>query len=543
MLLFKLPLFQIAADGEADRTNTDAVRSENRVTQMKKWMGFSGMAVTCAAILLVLFIPAANAQLANRGAGSKDLAVPAGSEFSEAPAKNSDPCAPGSSAIGAEPCAEKNSPRVSPSEERAEAQSQTWNWHVQSTITGDGYSSFSAKYTGPNSLPTAAQARETVSLDFFGGRRLWRGAEFHADLLTWQGFGLHDTLGIENFPDGEAYKAGTRAPHSAIARFFIRQTIGFGGEKEAVPSDQLTLAGEQPVTRLTFTVGRYSVKDIFDANAYANDPRTQFMSWSLVANAIWDYPADALGYTTGVSAEFQRPKWALRYGFFQLPSQRNGFTAESLYLTWPGEDSAGDGRFFHNWGMVAESERRYSIGGHPGVVRPLAFVNEGEFGSYKGALSVPGANISQTAANRHSYGFGLNAEQEITKNIGVFSRAGWNDGHNEAWLYTDINHSGSLGVSVKGDAWRRSGDTAGLAAVMSGISEINQQYLKAGGMGILDGDGNLNYGREFAMETYYDHVFPKQIHVTMDYQYVANPSFNRDRGPVSVFGTRIHWEF
>ncbi len=425
----------------------------------------------------------------------------------------------------------------------AKVQEQTRNWHMQSTIIGQGYPSLSAKYSGANSLPTAGQARETMSLDFFGGYRLWRGAEFHADLLTWQGFGLDGTLGIDDFTNGEAYKIGVRYPHSAIARFFIRQTIGLGSEKEAVASDQLTLAGEQPVSRLTFTIGRYNAKDIFDNNTYAGDPRKQFMNWALVANAAWDYPADALGYTTGISTELERPKWALRYGFFQLVNQRNGFTAEDQFLMWPGDSTAGDGRFFHDWGMVAEGERRYSIGGHPGVVRPLSYLNQGEFGSYKAALSVPGADISKTAANRHSYGLGLNAEQEITKNIGVFSRVGWNDGQNEAWLYTDIDHSGSLGASVKGDAWRRSGDAAGLAAVLSGISKVNQQYLMAGGTGILDGDGNLNYGKEFALETYYDHAFPRQIHWSLDYQFVAHPAFNRDRGPVSVFSTRFHWEF
>ena len=160
----------------------------------------------------------------------------------------------------------------------------------------------------------------------------------------------------------------------------------------------------------------------------------------------------------------------------------------------------------------------------------------------KQTLSVPGADISKTYANRHSFGFGLNAEQQITKNIGVFSRVGWNDGHNEAWMFADVNHSGSLGVSVKGEAWRLPGDTAGLGFVISGISQANQRYLKAGGLGILDGDGNLDYGREYAMEAYYDHTF-KQTHVALDYQFVANPAFNQARGPVSIFGTRIHWEF
>jgi high affinity Mn2+ porin len=196
--------------------------------------------------------------------------------------------------------------------EPTEVQWQSQNWHMQSTIIGQGYPSLNAKYSGANSLPTAGQARETVSLDFYAGHRLWHGAEFHADLLTWQGFGLHGTLGVDDFTNGEAYKVGTRPPHVDIARFFIRQTIKLGGEKETVPSDQLTLAGNQDTERLTFTVGRYSVKDIFDINTYANDPRKQFMNWAFVANNAWDYPADSLGYTTGVSAELERPKWALR---------------------------------------------------------------------------------------------------------------------------------------------------------------------------------------------------------------------------------------
>lgn len=429
------------------------------------------------------------------------------------------------------------------SAEPAAAEGQRWNWHMQSTVIGQGYPLFSAIYSAANSLPAQGQARETVSADFYGGYRLWNGAEFHIDVLSWQGFGLHGTLGVDDFTNGEAYKVGTRYPHLDIARFFIRQSFGLGGENEAVSSDQLTLSGNQEDARLTLTAGRFSVKDIFDSNAYANDPRTQFINWALVGSITWDYPADSLGYTTGVAAELDQSKWSLRYGFFQLPNQRNGFTAEAQYLMWPSDSSAGDFRFFHDWGMVAEGERRYRIGAHPGVVRPLVFLNRGEFGSYKSALSVPGADISQTYANRHTFGFGLNAEQEITKSIGVFSRVGWNDGHNEAWMYSDVNHSGSLGISVKGERWHRSDDTFGLGGVLSGISRVNQQYLKAGGFGILDGDGNLDYGREFVWEAYYNHAFSKQFHAALDYQFVANPAFNRARGPVSVFGTRIHWEF
>jgi high affinity Mn2+ porin len=337
---------------------------------------------------------------------------------------------------------------------------------------------------------------------------------------------------------------GTSAPHLNIARLFIRQTIGLDGQgQNLVADDQLTLAGKTDVSRLTFTIGRFSAKDIFDNNAYANDPRKQFMNWALVANIAWDYPADSLGYTTGAAVELNQPNWTLRYGFFQIPRLKNGFTAESQFLMAPGDSAAGDGPFFRSWAMAAEYERRYSVNAHPGAVRFLSYVNQGRIGSYQAALTISGADISQTRAYRHEYGFGLNVEQEITKSIGVFSRVGWNDGHNEAWMFTDTNYSASLGVSIKGTRWHRPGDTVGVAGVMSGISRANQNFLAAGGTGILDGDGALSYGWEKVLEVYYDCKIWKSIHGAVDYQFISDPAFNRVRGPVSVFAARMHWEF
>ncbi len=428
--------------------------------------------------------------------------------------------------------------------EPADGRGQNWNWHVQNTEIVQGYPAFPASYSGPNSLPSGGQVRETVSADLYVGVRLWTGAEAHFDGLMWQGFGLHDTSGIDAFPSGEAFKAGTAFPRLNIARLFIRQTIGLDGEeREKVPDDQLTLAGTQDVSRVTFTLGRFSAKDIFDNNAYANDPRTQFMNWALMANAAWDYPADALGYTTGLTIELNQPNWALRYGFFQMPRLKNAWTTEDGFLIWPGYSGTGDGEFFHFWGMAGEFERRYSINAHPGAVRFLAYLNHARMGSYQAALSVPGVDISRTREYRYKYGFGLNWEQEIVKDIGVFSRLGWNDGHNEAWMFTDINYSGSAGVSLKGEAWHRPGDTFGLAGVMSGISRATQEFLAAGGTdNILDGDGALNYGWEKILETYYDCKIWKGVHVALDYQFVSDPAFNRARGPVSVFATRLHMD-
>jgi len=412
----------------------------------------------------------------------------------------------------------------------AKGEEQNWNWHVQNTDVVQGDPGFPAKYSGPNSLNSQGEIRETVSLDLFVGARLWHGAEAHVDGLMWQGFGLSKTFGVEGFPNGEAFKVGTQVPNVNIARLFIRQTIGFGGETETIEDDQLRLAGKQDVSRLTLTLGRMSAKDIFDNNAYANDPRTEFMNWAFMANEAWDYPADPLGYMTGFAAELNQPKWAVRYGFFQMPRVANG--------------GALDPHFLEAWGMVTELERRWIVGRHPGAVRLLGYLNQANMGSYQAALDSPTrpADIEATRAYRYKYGFGLNLEQELAKNVGVFSRLGWSEGENEAWIFTDADRTATAGLSIKGESWHRSKDTFGLAGVINAISRVHQNFFGAGGTGILAGDGALSYGWEEVLETYYDFQIWKSVHGAVDYQFVQNPAFNRDRGPVSVFGARLHWE-
>jgi high affinity Mn2+ porin len=426
-----------------------------------------------------------------------------------------------------------------------ETADQKWNWHVQNTDIVQGYPGFSSKYSGPNSLPSGGETRETVSFDLMAGARLWSGAEAHVDGLMFQGFGVADARGVDGFPNGEAFRLGTGVPNGTISRLFIRQTFGFGGEQETVEDSSMTLAGKQDVSRLTLTVGRMSAKDIFDNNTYANDPRTQFMNWSLMANEAWDYPADALGYTTGFAAELNQQDWALRYGFFQVPRVSNGLTAEDQYLKWPYDSAAQDGPFLRSWGMVTELEHRHTFMGHHGAVRLLAYVNRAHMGNYQEAVdsSTRPADIVATRDFRTKYGFGLNTEQEIVKNVGVFSRLGWSEGKNEGWVFSDVDYTATGGLSVKGESWNRPEDTFAVAGAFNGLSKSHQNFFKAGGAGILAGDGNLNYAWEKILETYYDVKIWKTLHATIDYQFIADPAFNRNRGPVSVFGGRVHWEF
>jgi high affinity Mn2+ porin len=408
---------------------------------------------------------------------------------------------------------------------------QTWNFHAQNTDIVNFHPGYHAAYTGPNSLTPNNEVRETVSADVLFGYRLWRGAEAHVDALTWQGFGFSDTHGIEGFPNGEGSRVGTKTPNETISRLFIRQTINLGGEQETVADGALQLAGQRDVSRLTFTVGKMSAKDIFDLNAYSADPRTQFMNWTIMANAAWDFPGDALGYISGATVELNEPHWTARYGFFQMPRVSNGIATDPAYV--------------RAWGMVTELEHRHTWRNHSGAVRVLAFLNRAHMGSFQQALDNPvrPADIEATRAYRYKYGFGLNLEQELATDIGVFSRLGWNDGKTESWTFDDVDHTISAGLSIKGTRWQRTNDTIAIAGAINGATRVHRDFFAAGGTGILAGDGRLNYGLEKLIETYYSANIWKTLYGTIDYQFVTNPAFNRDRGPVHVFSARIHWEY
>ncbi len=406
-----------------------------------------------------------------------------------------------------------------------------WSLHLQTTGIAQAHPAFSAAYSGPNSFDARGEVKETLSFDVYAGARLWHGAEAHVDGLGWQGFGLSNALGVDGFPNGEAFRLGTHRPDAIVARAFIRQTINFGPEEETVEDDALNLAAKRAVSRLTLTLGKISVKDIFDNNSYANDPRTQFMNWGLMANEAWDYPADSLGFETGFVADMNQPDWAVRFGLMQMPRISNGMPVDPHLLK--------------AWGMVTEFERRYKIGGRPGVARFLVYRNRADLGSYQAAVDSPDrpADVTATRAYRHKSGVGLNVEQEIADGIGLFSRLGWSDGRNEAWCFSDVDRSASVGMSVKGGRWQRADDTVGIAGLVNAISRVHQAYLAAGGTGILAGDGALNYGAERILEAYHDAQLVKGLNAALDYQFISNPAFNRDRGPVSVFGIRIHWEY
>jgi high affinity Mn2+ porin len=413
-------------------------------------------------------------------------------------------------------------------------ESTDWNVHAQTTFLPQAYPSFRSPYAGVNSLPGNSQLQATWTTTAFLGFRLWDGGEFYFDPELAQGFGLNGTLGIAGFPNGEAQKAGAAYPRIRPQRYYFKQTLGLGGEQEDVTDGPNQLAGKRDIDRVTLVVGRFAVGDFFDNNTYAHDPRADFMNWAMWGSAAYDFPADLPGYTNGAMVELNRKDWAIRGALLQVPSQPN-----SDLLTFKGE------------GTVVEFEERHSIFDQPGKLRLGAFANQGVTGNYNQALAIeatnPALDINDVMASiRHvnpKYGFYANLEQQVVSDVGVFARASWNNGQSEILSFTDIDRSLSGGVSIKGSRWGRENDTIGIGGAINGLSAAHRDFLAAGGTGLLIGDGQLNYRPEQIVEAYYAYQVGKGVTLTADYQFIANPAYNADRGPVSIFSGRLHGEF
>jgi high affinity Mn2+ porin len=410
-------------------------------------------------------------------------------------------------------------------------ESNRWEIHGQTTYLPQGYPGFRALYSGPNSLTPAPQAQATWSNSLFLNVRLWEGGEVYYNPELLQGFGLNDTVGVAGFPNGEAQKSNFPYPHYNTSRLFLRQTFGFGGEQEELASGPGQLANKVDVSRLTVQAGKFAVTDIFDGNAYAKDTRKDFMNWSMWAPGAFDYSADKVGLTYGATAEFNQKQWALRAGYFLMVGTSN---ANSF-----------DTRVLERGSYVLELETRYSLFSQPGKLRTIAWLNSAFSGSYRETLDNPALNldIAQTREGRIKYGYVFNLEQALTDDIGLFGRWSWNDGKTEIMAFTDIDASLATGLSIKGARWGRPDDVIGIGGAINALSKDHRDFIAAGGLGVLIGDGALNYRRERIFETYYAYALNKQITLTADYQFITNPAYNADRGPVSVFSGRLHGEF
>jgi high affinity Mn2+ porin len=404
--------------------------------------------------------------------------------------------------------------------------------HGQTTFLEDYAPPFRSPYVGTNSL-TPNQGRETWDVTLGLGVKLWQGAEFWFDPEMDQGFGLSATEGVAGFPAGTAFKVGSSVPYARLQKTFVRQTIDLGGEVQKVDAGFNQFSGSQTADRLVITLGKFAATDVFDINKYANNPRRDFMNWALINSGTFDYAADAWGYSYGAAVEWYRGDWTLRGGWFDLSIVPNSQELDPSF-----------GQF--QW--FAEIERRYELWGHAGKIAVTGFLSRGRMGSFQDAINL--AQATGTSANTAAVrkyqsrgGVSMNVEQEVTSDFGVFMRAGWADGSIEPYEYSDIDRTVAAGLSLKGKQWGRPDDTFGVAGIVNDISKVHQQFLNAGGLGILVGDGMLPHpGPEQIVETYY--AFPLFAStVTLDYQFIVNPAYNRDRGPVSAISARVHAEF
>ncbi len=417
-----------------------------------------------------------------------------------------------------------------------------WTSHFQFTAIGQGHAGFHTKYSGNNSLADSAEVGAvTTTATLFWGRALWKGAAIYVNPELSGGRGLSSALGVAGALNGESYRVGNSAPAVFIARAFLRQHIPLGNTSyEYAPDDVNQVAEKIPVNRLTITAGKFAAGDFYDDNAYSHDPRTQFLNWSLMGTGAWDYPANTRGYTMGLVIEWIQSNWALRFSSVAVPRIANAPKMEYNITRAHSE--------------TLELERKLHINERHGTLHLLVSNSYTKAPTYKDGLNALATNnnfildvISGKAEGKtyggKKFGMGYSYDQEISNDLGIFSRASWNDGKHVTWAFTEIDESFSLGLSLQGKRWKRAEDIAGLATVLNGISSGHREFLRSGGYGFIIGDGALNYSHEFIIETYYNCHLSKYVWISADYEFVKNPGYNKDRGPVHVFGLRAHVEF
>ena len=417
----------------------------------------------------------------------------------------------------------------------AETTQENWSAKFQSTYVWQENEAFHSPYSSVNSLSSDEHKSYSFTATAAFGVRLWQGSELYLNPEVSQGVAFSDLTGLGGFTNGELARTSGAKPILYRARFFLRQTWGLGGGSEEVESGANQLAGNIDKNRVVMTLGNVSVLDVFDNNIYSHDPRTQFLNWSIMTHGAYDYAADARGYSWGAALEYDVDNWVVRAGRFIQPKEPN-----LLKL---------DPNIFEHYGDQIEIEHTHEIDGKPGKLRLLVFHNHTKMSRYQdalnlGVLTATTPDLNQVRfGNQDKVGIGLNLEQEINSDIGLFGRAMWADGKTETYAFTEIDHSLSGGVLIKGNSWKRANDTLGLAFAMNGLSSAHRQYLAVGGIGFFLGDGHLNYESEDILEAFYNLKVAKYAWLTLDLQHIQNPAYNADRGPVNFAGLRWHTEF
>jgi hypothetical protein len=410
----------------------------------------------------------------------------------------------------------------------------TWWWlSGQMNFIDQENGSFPSPYSGPHSFLATPENALSRVLTLYTGARLPQGWQVILDIESAGGQGLSEAFGLAGFTNLDVVRNPTLGSAPYLARLMVGKVFALSTEYVVVTPTPLALAPRLPARRLEIWGGKMSVVDFFDVNAVGSDSHLQFTNWTVDNNGAYDYAADTRGYTYGLLVQYVSPRWALRGAVALMPKSANGTTLD--------------------WNVARARGQNLELELHPTanlVLRILGYVNRADMGLYTDAidafLSGQTATPDIVAAQRQGRikpGLGGNVEYDITPNLRLFGRTGWNGGNTESFAYTEVNNTAVGGGDVKGTRWQRPNDRGGLAFVSNGVSEPHQEYLRLGGLGFLLGDGNLRYGREQIIEGYYTAHIWRGLFASAGAQFVDHPGYNRDRGPVFVRAARVHLDF
>ena len=420
------------------------------------------------------------------------------------------------------------------------------NVHGQTTYINQRYNSFNSPYQGMNSLLPDKSMSYTWSGTLFLGARLFENTDIYFNPEVVSGVPFSGLTGLGGPTNGEATRAQGAQAHFYSARAFLRQTINQEGSKIELANDANQITQTVSSNRFVITAGQFSTLDIFDDSRYAKDPRVQFMNWGNMTYLAYDYAADARGYSWGLAGEWYRDNWVFRASRMLAPKSPNGRD-----LNW---------QIFNSYGDQLEVERQHSIGNLPGKVSVLAYRNRMVMARYTDATNYLIANDAQGTqailnvrnGQQIKTGIGLNAEQALTNDLGIYMRAFTSDGHTETMAFAEADQSLSVGMGLNGERWGRAKDTIGISAMLNGISANRRAYLQAGGISNFIGDTpypyggptqSLTYKPEQISEIYYNALVIQNVLLGLNYQHVINPAYNAARGPVNVLSFRVHAEF
>jgi hypothetical protein len=414
--------------------------------------------------------------------------------------------------------------------------SDTTKWWVsgQMNFIFQFHPSFYALYSGPHSLQNDSANANSHVETLYTGYQFNHSIEVLADFEQAGGVGFSGTFGAAGFPNIDNIREPYPSAQPYLARLMYHQVFALSSEEKEASRGPLSLFTTLPERRLEIRAGKFSIVDFFDTNAVGGDSHLQFMNWAVNQNAAYDFSADPRGYTWGVIIEYQSPKWGLRFAEGLMPNAGNG-------LEWNlRKANTSNFEFELHRGFLKKQD---------GIIRVLAYINNANMGIYQYAneqyLSgqvVPPDITDHPEWVTTKYGFGLNFEQTLGKNVLMYGRFGWNNGKTETWSFTEADQTVAAGVGFIGAMWKRNYDRAGAAFFNNGITSEHGRYLSFGGLGSVLGDGGLTYGRETGIETYYTAHIWRGMYVGADVQYIVNPGYNQVRGPVVVPSLRLHFE-